>query len=43
MKKPEKKEHQNLPFNLWMVHINKQLESDKKKLGMIPNGIHSVK
>jgi hypothetical protein len=37
MKKPEKNNPEKLPFNLWMVHINIQLERDKKKLGMIPN------
>jgi hypothetical protein len=36
MKKPEKKDPQKLPFNLWMVHINVQLERDKRKLGMLP-------
>ena len=43
MKKPEKKDPEKLPFNLWMVHINIQLERDKKKLGMIPNSKSSVR
>jgi hypothetical protein len=36
MKKPEKKDPQKFPFNLWMTHINVQLERDKRKLGMLP-------
>jgi hypothetical protein len=38
MKKLEKNDPRKLPFNLWMVHINIQLERDKRKLGIIPNG-----
>jgi len=43
MKKPEKKDPQKLPFNLWMVHINVQLERDKRKLGMLPKFNHSAR
>ena len=43
MKKLEKNDPQKLPFNLWMVHINLQLERDKRKLGMIPNGKPSAR
>jgi hypothetical protein len=43
MKKPEKKEHIVLPFNLWMEHISIQLEKDRKKLGMLPNRKHNSK
>jgi hypothetical protein len=43
MKKPEKKDPQKLPFNLWMVHINVQLERDKRKLGMLPQFNHRAR
>jgi hypothetical protein len=43
MNKPEKKDPQKLPFNLWMVHINVQLERDKRKLGMLPKFNHSTR
>jgi hypothetical protein len=35
MKKPEKKDQSNIPFNVWMNHIQVELEKNYIKLGKI--------